>query len=792
MTVSLVQDIAVVLLAAGAAGFLCRRIGLSTIVGYLVAGIIIGPNTPFKMVSSEVRIDELAQVGLVFVMFAIGLQLSLTKLARMGAGTIFATGLGALFMFMFTLLLGHAMGWDYRQSLFASGMLMVSSSAVISKVIQELHLTHDKTAQTALTVTVMEDIVAVVMLTILATVGNSETLDEVPGTGNGISGLGLTFTNISAYVVLILALCLLFVPRLLRRLDMSGDPELRTVSIAGLLLLLAVCASQAGFSTALGAFLFGAIIAELPQKEIVEKSFESVRSIFSSLFFVSIGMLARPLDLLDPSALKALASLVCFAMFVRPLACGFALVLVGVSPREAKRGGLLLTPLGEFTFIIAQSAIAASIFPDYFYPVAIALSILTVLATPIVNRYSDHIVVLAEKLEPKLLSKALVAYHEWFLQVRNKPPKRPVWRLTRPRFLQVGGEMLLVTGIFVFSEPVLGLFVRLVNSVNAKMGGNFTAWLADGLTLPFIFWAMSGVIVLMFLVSIWRNVDAVIMMLVINFERPLPRSLLTQGFRGAAIVVLLFWLYSILPSISWALFSFWASAGIILAIMAVVLLLSRRLIYWHSAWRASIEAVLSSGKASEAEAREEARRAMNLGLGNWDLHLQDCVVPLGTACAGAALSELAIPTRFGSVVIEVERNGHSILDPGPETRLYPGDKVLLLGKEAEIGQTRAFLEAKGVADEGADRVAARAVLETCVVQAGPRTDKSLAELGIARNTGVRIVGIQRDGARIINPTGREILRDGDGLLFVGTLEQTRQFTRWLAEDIPGTDTLADA
>ena len=784
MTASLVQDIAVVLLAAGAAGFLCRRIGLSTIVGYLVAGIIIGPNTPFKMISSEARIDELAQVGLVFVMFAIGLQLSLTKLARMGAGTIFATALGALFMFMSTLLLGHAMGWEYRQSLFASGMLMVSSSAVISKVIQELHLTHDKTAQTALTVTVMEDIVAVVMLTILATVGGAGG-DAPAGVGGGISGLGLTFTSISAYVVLILAICLLFVPRLLHRLDMSGDPELRTVSIAGLLLLLAVCATQAGFSTALGAFLFGAIIAELPQKEIIEKSFESVRSIFSSLFFVSIGMLARPADLLESSALVALLSLVCFAMFVRPLACGFALVLVGVPPHEARRGGLLLTPLGEFTFIIAQSAIAASIFPDYFYPVAIALSILTVLATPIVNRFADPIVTLAEKIEPVFLSRALEAYHEWFLQVRNKPPSRPVWRLTRPRLLQTGGEMLLVTGIFVFSELVLRLLTRLVSSINVKTGDRYTSWLVDGLALPLIFWAVAGVVILMFLISIWRNVEAVIMILARSFERPyLPRLLLTQAFRGIAFIGLLSWFYSILPSINWAFFSFWVCAGLLLVIVVVVLVFLRKLICWHSGWRVSIENVLSSGKASEAEAREEARRAMNLGLESWELHLQDCLMPADAACAGAALSELAIPARFGCVVIEVERNGYSILDPGPETRLYPGDKVLLLGKETEIGQTRIFLEAKSACVADQDRVAARAVLGIGVVQSGPHMGKSLADLGIARNTGVRIVGIQRGGERIINPTGREILRDGDGLLIVGTLEQTRQFAKWLAGDGP--------
>ena len=327
---ALVQDIGILLLAAGIAGVICRRIGLSVIVGYLLAGVIIGPNTPVEMITSEKTIEELAQVGLVFVMFSIGLHLSLTKLAKMGLATIVATLLGAAFMFTFTLLLGEMMDWSYKQSLCVAAMLMVSSSAVISKIMEEMHLTHNKTAQMALAITIVEDIVAVVMLAVLATMGGdvasqSEVVGAVAEESKGLGGI---FLQISSYVVLILGLCLLFLPKMLRRLDMSGDTELRTVVIAGLLLLLALCAEKAGFNIALGAFLFGAIVAELPQKEVLEKSFDSVRSLFNSVFFVSIGMMAKPEDLLTHWQLILI--LVAFALFVRPIACGFALMLVGV------------------------------------------------------------------------------------------------------------------------------------------------------------------------------------------------------------------------------------------------------------------------------------------------------------------------------------------------------------------------------------------------------------------------------------------------------------------------------
>jgi CPA2 family monovalent cation:H+ antiporter-2 len=814
-TITLVRDMAVVLLAAGIAGVICKRMGLSVIVGYLLAGIVIGPNTPLKMLTDQTRIEDLAQVGLVFVMFAIGLNLSLTKLARMGAATLMATALGAAFVFAFTLLLGQALGWNYKQGLFLAAMLMVSSSAVIAKLIQEMHLSHNKTAQLALSVTVCEDIVAVVMLAILASVGGpadgggaAAAAAAVPAAvGAGVDGVMGAVENtvaaagaavaesalvkISRYVVLVLALCILILPRVLRRLDTSGDPELRTIVIAGLLLILAVCAAQAGFSIALGACLFGAIVAEMPQRDYIERSFESVRSIFSSLFFVSIGMMAKPAELLDPKALGLTGVLLLFAMVGRPLACGFALVLVGMPPREAKRGGLLLTPLGEFTFIIAQAAIAAAFFESYLYPVSIALSLGTVLLTPFTNRYERQIIGLAERLEPRVVTRALEAYHEWFLQMQNNPPSRPAWRLTRPRLLQIGLEMLLVTAISAFSPPVsealsaaMKKIARGGGGILARLGDNAAAeavlWAVNSVVPLAVFWVGVGVVAAMFLVSICRSANAVILIFARSFEGPyLPRKLLERAFQAAAVLAGLFWIYSILPG-AWretTLRGVTLPMRLVLLVVAaaVVWLFSRKLIHWHEAWRGTVAEVLSGG-GSPTETREEARHEMGRGLESWDIHLQDCVLPENAACAGESLRDLAIPARFGGAVSEIERNGYCIHSPGPETRLYPGDKVLLLGKEAEISKARAFLMKKGVLETDAP---GHVVLETYAVEASPRAGKSFAELGVARRTGVRVVGILRGEQRIINPGGDELLLNGDDLLLAGTIEQARAFAKWL-------------
>ncbi|MDR2981094.1 MAG: cation:proton antiporter [Puniceicoccales bacterium] len=842
MNITLVQDIAILLLAAGIAGIICKKIGLSVIVGYLLAGVVIGPYTPIKMITSQERIEELSQVGLVFVMFAIGLHLSITKLAKMGVATMIATALGAIFMFQFTLLLGYAMEWEYKISLYVAAMLMVSSSAVIAKVMEELHLTHNKTAQMSLAMTIQEDIVAVTMLTILATIGGNAALSadkmeaqnqtaptalvsEAAPAGTGSSqvfvapdqsapdtttpttdtvgetskdvpagaesarphaeeeeekgGIGTVFANITSYVVLILGLCLLIVPKLLKRLDMSGDPEIRTIVVAGLLLFLAVCAAQAGFSTALGAFLFGAIIAEVPQRDVLEKSFDSVRSIFSSIFFVSIGMMINPSLLLDQWLLILI--LVGFALFVRPFACGLALIIVGVHPKEARRGGLLLTPLGEFTFIIAQAGIAAAVLEDYFYPVAVALSIFTVLATPIINRFADPILALADKLEPKWISRATLAYHEWLKQLQNRPSKKIGWKLIRPRLFQIFVEMLLVSGILIFSGQILAAIEKRVLPTAGEPNSGWFSWL-DSSLLETIYWSAIGFLVLVPLFALWRNVSATAMILAEQIESHLlPRKLVAHSVKAAAAIGIGFWLYPLLPTAA-TTFTLWGWVAILGATAIIIAVFSHRLIYWHSSWRATVQEVLTT-QNSPTEAKAEARANIDQGLEDWDIHLQECEIPDNTAHSGQTLHELAIPSRFGSSVVEIERNGHSILTPGPNTRLYPGDKLLLLGKTDEIAAAREFLESKDNT-RPSQEIFSRAVLETCVVEKSPHSGKSFAELQITQNTGVRVVGIQRGDKQIINPTGKEVLVEGDGLLLVGTIEQTRKFASWLAGPKP--------
>ena len=753
--ITFIQDLAIVLLVAGCAGMLCRRIGLSVIVGYLVAGIIIGPHTPpFSLVLDIQRIETLSQLGLVFLMFAIGLGLSLTKLQKLGTATLLATALGAFFMLNLTQMLGAVLGWPPAKTLFVAALFMVSSSAVIAKVIADMQLGRDQSGQTALGITVLEDVVAVVMLTILG----SYSADSGSG-GSGVPGL---LAGLSAFVVLLVMIGLYFVPRLLRKMETRADPELQTIVVAGVLLLMALLAVKAGYSLALGAYLLGAIVAEMPQKGEVEKSFSGMRDLFSSVFFVSIGMMIEVHLLLK--VWPWILALGLFTLLARMLSTGFALILVGTPIHVARRAGLLLTPLGEFTFVIAQLGVSKLVLPAEFYPIAVGVSILTVLVTPLLNRHAEPLLVWIEQKEPAWISRVLTFYHNWLAQLADLGGNQLWWRLSRKQLMQIALEVLFVTGMVLFSQTFLSLVQR------SPLAG-----LLSPLALNIAFWSVLGLMVLIPLFAVWRNITVLAMIVA---ERAyarmnLPGLIIENGLRLFGALVMAYWLSSIIPM---AALPHWLWLAIATMLALVVLIFSRRLIYLHSKWQHSLKDVFVANLPPNQQRLlqwEEHSR-------DWEINLQEVVIPDQAACSGSTIADLRIRSRFGCSIFELERHGHTIINPKPATALYAGDRLLLVGTREQIESLRTELDRLQEAESMSDFEVAR--LESILMPFSRRSGASLAELHIPLHTGVLVVGINRGGHKIINPSGKEPLFTGDELLVLGSSEQIRNLKLWLGQE----------
>jgi len=753
-----IGDLAVVLLAAGVAAWLCQRLGLSAIVGYLVAGAVIGPHTPpFALVADTNRVQTLAQVGLVYLVFSIGLNLSISRLKRLGLSIIGATAIGAVVVLIGGRLFGWSLGWSVTASLFLAAMLMVSSSAIISKVLEELNLTHERPGQLALGVTVLEDVVAIAMLTLLTSLaqfGGAKPPPVVP-----------TLGALTAFIVFMALLSLLIMPKLLARLSRSALPEVRTLVVGGLLLSLAWLAVQVGYSLALGAFIFGAIIGSTRYKDDTERIFRGLDQTFGAVFFVAVGMLVdfRILVHAWPMVLAMAAA----ALVLRPIACALGFIAVGNNSRESIQAGLSVTPLGEFSFIIAQLGVESGVLPKSAYPVAVGASLLTSLAAPVLTRRAEAISNRAVKFTPAFVGKWIGFYHNWLGQWRRRQTASVVWQLTGRRFLQIAIYMLCVSALLLFAAPIY-----------LKIKARFGEDLLFPRGLPFLFWSGFGLVLLAPLIAIWRNISAVAMILAEAAtagarRQPRLRPLLETALRVVALVALVTWLVALLPT-GWSLLG---AAGVVLLVLIVVAALFwRRLVRLHS--RLEIELLEEFKRASHSTVTSAWSDLLPQQTADWNLDIDEVTLPSDSAHAGKTLGQLAVRQSFGCSVIGIDRQGYGIANPRADTVLYPQDKLLLLGSAEQLIHAARELgsTAGAVTITDFDEL----TMETLEVpENSPIAGKQLVELDLIRKTGVQIGGICRGSEPNLSPSGRDQLQVGDALLVLGTHAQIKDFAKLL-------------
>jgi CPA2 family monovalent cation:H+ antiporter-2 len=732
-------------------------VGLSVIVGFLAAGMVIGPFTPpFSLVTDAGRIETLAQVGLVFLMFSIGLKLSLRRLRRLGfllLGGVFAS---AAVVYCLTRLGGLMLGWSGTESLFLAAMLMVSSSSIIGKILHDTGSTHERAGQLAMGVSVLEDVVAVVMLTLL------NSLVQFGGVGQGVD-LGQTLGMFGAFVVLAGIGGLLIVPWLLKKLSISAGEELQTVTLAGLLFGLALVAQRAGYSLALGAFLLGTIVAETPHRTQVERTFEGMREVFTAVFFVAIGM---QIDVrLIGEWWLLIVGVAAFTVVVRALATTIGLSLIGTSVKDSMQVGLMATPIGEFSFIIAQLGVAAKVLPERFYPVAVGVSLLTTLGAPSLTRHSEKISVWALSRRPGWLRAWHGYYYTWIERLRARQKRNLLWQLSKKRLIQIGVEMLLVTGLLVFSEPLFAI-------VEKWLGHN---WLfPHGPTVLFV--AGMTLVVLAPLVAIWRNISALCLLYAQVSVTGHPQAqrmapVVEWAFRAVAAAALALWIFTLLPA---GVGMKWLLLGSVLVAGVGILIMRRKLIYWHSELEVELHGALSGAGSGAMETNAPWLNPHR----EWKLSVSDCVLPDLADCTGRRISELALRPQFGATIVGIDRQGCLIPLPGPETVLYPRDKILLIGTAEQMAAGKAFLQNVTGNPSGSEFEDVR--MEAILVPVGsPAADKDLKTLIPSQSSHVQIAGIRRGETRVLNPAGDEVVGVGDELLVLGTPDQITGFREWL-------------
>ncbi|MET4570338.1 cation:proton antiporter [Rhodanobacter soli] len=490
--IGFIRDLAVVMIVAGATTILFQRMRQPVLLGYILAGVLIGPHTPGVLVGDPRAIDDISNLGVVLLMFTLGLEFSVRKLREVGIGVLAAAVAEVGLMLWIGYGIGGLFGWTGMDALFLGAIISLSSTMVATRTLAEGGQRHQPFAQLVVGLLVAEDMLAIVMLTLLTAVALGGSVQaETAFTLVGHLGL---------FVIVGMILGLLLLPRLVDYVAGFDRDETLLVSVLGICFGASLFAAWMGFSVALGAFLAGAVVAESRSVGRVLHLVEPLRDMFAALFFVAIGLKIDP-AMLPQYALPAL--LIAAVVIVgKTLACSLGIFVVGHDARTALRSGLGMAQIGEFSFVIATLGLSLGVISDFIYPIAVAVSVLCMAASPYMNRSADGLANGLRRVTPRSLRLLATSYSGWLENLKPVNENAAIAAMFRRLLWHIGINVLLVVALFV-----IGAYI------NAHNWSWFSMLGIDRDLRHTLIWAGALFLSLPMLIAVYRKAEALGMLL---------------------------------------------------------------------------------------------------------------------------------------------------------------------------------------------------------------------------------------------------------------------------------------
>lgn len=511
--IGFIQDLAVIMAIAGVVTVLFHRLRQPVVLGYIAAGVIIGPYTPpFNLIHDEVTIQTLGELGVVFLMFSLGLEFSLRKLFRVGA-TAFVAALSEIVLMIW---IGYEIGrwfdWTVMDSLFLGAMLAISSTTIIVKALSELGMKGEHFAQIVFGILIVEDILAIAMLVLLSGIAQ---------TGSVSAGVAVvTLGKLLLFMTVSLVVGILTVPRALNYVAKAKSDEMLLVTVLGFCFGFCLLVVKLDYSIALGAFLIGAIMAESKHLARIEHLIAPVRDMFSAIFFVTIGLLLNPTVLVDYAWPIAVITIAVVAGKI--VSCGLGTFLAGKDGRTAMRVGMSVSQIGEFSFIIASLGLSLKVTSPFLYPIAVAVSALTTLLTPYLIRAADPATVRLARAMPAPLAHTFGLYSQWLASLTPASGGPTLFSMTRRIVLQIAVNLALVAAIFLGA------------SYAAPFASGYLArWLDTDNAQRVVLWSAALVVALPFLVAVYRKLESLALLLAEVSVQPAKAGRFTRAIRSA-------------------------------------------------------------------------------------------------------------------------------------------------------------------------------------------------------------------------------------------------------------------
>ena len=730
----LITDLAVILGVAAIVTYVFKKINQPVVLGYIVAGIIVGPYThPIFSIVDVSSVTTWAELGVIFLMFALGLEFSFRRLVKVGV----SAGVTAIVQIFVMLGLGisvaELLGWPHMDAVFLGCMIAISSTTIIIKALEELGLKNKRFSELVFGILIVEDLAAILMLVALTNISLT----------SSIGGLELLIAGgkLAIVVGVWFLVGIFIVPRFVKKVSQQKNNEMLVVVAIGLCLSLVALAAYLDYSVALGAFVMGSIIAETPEAKNIEHLVQPLKDIFGAVFFVSVGMLLDPNTIYNNFSTILLISLT--IIFGKLISVSFGALVTGQTLPNSIQTGFSMAQIGEFSFIIAALGLSFNVIDTKLYPIIVTASIITTFTTPYLIRYSTNVSTYIDKSMPIRLKNNINNYTNWFQRVSIINDKQ---KTLNKKALKWTLNLVVVIAVFILTSEKLYplIYNYMENTYIAKILSIFSAFV---LSSPSI-WAMLNIFQTPIKIHAKNIVTIDILLLLIS--------------RTLTIFIV--------GLLSLRFFPSFITVAVTLSIAILFLLLiSKRVGKYYSWFEMQFAASLQQDEKSNSN------QTIQEQLAPWDAHLIEIEVPAYSFITGKTLEELQIRKTYGVNLVAIKRGENTIVSPEIHERFYPSDVLLCFSTDQEIDTFKNDLEASSKINLKTESVQEFKLQRFIVKNDSYLNGISIKDAAVNIKYGSIIVGIERENDRIKNPNANTILKENDILWIVGGLKSLTEF-----------------
>ena len=738
----LVQDLALILVVAGFVTLLFKKLKQPLVLGYIVAGFLVSPHMSYTMsVVDKDDIQTWADIGVIFLLFSLGLDFSIKKILKMGASPIIAACTIIFSMMVLGIIVGHSFGWKEMDCIFLGGMVAMSSTTIIYKAFSDMGLTQQGFASTVMSVLILEDILAIVMMVMLSTVASGNSPD-------GVQLLG-SIMKIGFFLVLWFVVGLFAIPLFLRSVRKILNSETLLIVSLGFCCLMAVISTQVGFSAAFGAFVMGSILAETVEADKIIRLVDPVKNLFGAIFFVSVGMLVKP-DVIVQYAIPILL-LVITILVGQALFGTLGYLLGGQTLKNAMRCGFSMAQVGEFAFIIATLGKSLGVISEFLYPVVVAVSVITTFLTPYMIRAAEPCYNVLVKHLPKRWVRRLT--HIQTNNAGESASTNNLWKVLMKK-------MILNTLIYgILSAAVIAIMFSAALPICRNLSIKWTGshWIGN---------AVCGFLTILFIAPFLRSIvmkqNHSEAFKALWTDRRINRLPLTATILARVLIALSFIFY-----ICNYLTRFKNALMIAVAVGLLILMLLSR---WLKKRSITLERLfIQNLQSRDIEAQKQGKKKPLFAnhLIDRDIHIANLELPDDSLWAGKTLYSLKLRNRFGVHISSILRGSKHINIPNGGTILFPGDKLQAIGNDEQLTKLSKAMKAElqpTITDIEKHEMKLRSFT---ISKTSPFIGKTLKDSGIRDEYNCMVVGVDEGQQNLTLITPSRCLQAGDVLWVVG-------------------------